>query len=695
MTGSRATSARSAHVGPNAPRRSTLALLLAGVLAMSTLSVLVSSPPVGATTTPGAPQILGSIADPAQGIPATSVMGHQSLRRAATAIATPGAPDQLVSQGGTPAIISGAPKVYLVLWGSQWGSISQDSQGLPVASADPLGAANYLARLYAALGTGSETWSGVMTQYCTAPQGATVCASSAPRVGYATSGALAGWWADSSAAVPSIATSSQVAQEAQSAALHFANTTTSLNADAQYVIVSPTGTHPEGFDIANPSTPYPLTGACADHSFATSSSTGDLAYTNLPYVSDLTNAQGTSLCGTNSVNAGSSGVLDGFSIVAGHEYAETLTDTLPGAGWVDSAGLENGDKCAWTSLQDVTMGTASFAMQPTWSNDSATCAIGHAVVTPSPPTSFALAASPSRATITSPNAPVPVSIVVSSSDTDTMLLSVQAPSGFRATIADPQVQTNQPTTLTVTTDVSVIAGNYDVMITATSTTTGIAQVIDVPATVSPGTFSVSMSPALIQMTPGTLATAQIQTQVVVGAPQWLYFSLVTSSRKLLPAHVYQTATQGPVVAGQGSTQEFWSDPTAKPGTYHYVFRAMSAQGVVSSVPITLQILALPSSTFVPKLSNTQGSVMHGSSNPGTVTLKLKGPKSSASPISITIEGLSSHVTAQVASTLAVGASTQVTFAAGAQAASGVSIVTIVCSDQNGATRSATYLLYVL
>ena len=300
-------------------RRSISALVLAGVLAISTLTVLVSVPSTAAATTPDAPRILGSIADPAKGVVPGSVMGHHALRRATSGLTNPTAvpsttqtaqtaPDQLISQGGAPAIISAPPKVYLVLWGSQWGSVTQDAQRLPVASGDALGAANYLARLYAALGTANETWSGVMTQYCTAPQGATLCASSAARVGYPTGGALAGWWADTSAATPSVATANQVAQEAQAAALHFANTSSSLNADAQYVILSPTGTHPEGFAVANPATPYPLTGACADHSFATSSATGDLAYTDLPYVSDLVNAQGASLCGTNSVNGDRGGV---------------------------------------------------------------------------------------------------------------------------------------------------------------------------------------------------------------------------------------------------------------------------------------------------------------------------------------------------------------------------------------------------
>jgi hypothetical protein len=72
--------------------------------------------------------------------------------------------------------------------------------------------------------------------------------------------------------------------------------------------------------------------------------------------------------------------------VAGHEYAETVTDQDPGGGWTDSLGFENGDKCAWIGTggpggaQDVTFSTGSFAMQGTWSNDANGCQISHPVL---------------------------------------------------------------------------------------------------------------------------------------------------------------------------------------------------------------------------------------------------------------------------------------------------------------------------
>ena len=260
-------------------------------------------------------------------------------------------------------VTSGTPKVYLVFYGSQW-----------TGGGDPNGAATYLQKLFTGLGTGGEHWSGTMTQYCdgpAVPRGATTCnTANTPHVGYPSAGALAGFWFDTGAPSPSSATISQLAQEAVNAAAHFGNTTAASNRYAQYVVVSPSGTHPDGFGSAN---------FCAWHSYTTSSY-GDLPYTNMPYVTDL----GAS-CGENFVNPGSAGLLDGFSIVNGHEYAETLTDQLPAGGWTTRSGSENGDLCAWISsgqgaAANVSMGNGAYAMQSTWSNDTSQCDISHNIL---------------------------------------------------------------------------------------------------------------------------------------------------------------------------------------------------------------------------------------------------------------------------------------------------------------------------
>ncbi len=284
-------------------------------------------------------------------------------------------------------VTSGTPKVYIVVYGNQWGTAGTDAGGNMTLSNDPVSAVPYLQRLFKGLGTGGELWSGVMTQYCDGPgvsTGATSCSSSAAHIGYPSGGNLAGIWYDNSVASPSQATGTQLAQEALNAAAHFGNTTAASNRYVQYVILSPTGAHPDGFNTS--------TGQfCAWHDwqgdgYGVTSTVGDVAFTNMPYVYDM----GTS-CGKNYVNSGTQGNLDGFSIVEGHEYAETVTDQNPAGGWTNhvrgsrSKGQENGDECAWLgsgqgASANVVMGNGSYAMQSTWSNDTNECDIAHPII---------------------------------------------------------------------------------------------------------------------------------------------------------------------------------------------------------------------------------------------------------------------------------------------------------------------------
>jgi Putative Ig domain len=283
-------------------------------------------------------------------------------------------------------VTTGAQKVYLVFYGSQWGTQSTNGSGDVTLSGDPSGEAPYVQELMKGLGTGNELWSGVLTQYCDGvASGAQSCpASNTAHVAYPTGGALAGVWVDESSASPSSATGHQLGVVAVSAAAHFGNTTAASNRDAQYVILSPHGANPDGW-LTN--------GFCAWHDYngdstlsggPVTSPDGDIAFTNLPYITDA----GAS-CGQDFVNG--SGTLDGISIVEGHEYAETSTDQNPPGGWTDSSGEENGDKCAWITPGtsggsfDLTTGTGTFAMQTTWANDgsggSGTCEASHAIVT--------------------------------------------------------------------------------------------------------------------------------------------------------------------------------------------------------------------------------------------------------------------------------------------------------------------------
>jgi len=321
-----------------------------------------------------------------------AVMNSYAATHSATTAST--GPETLGYGGGVTntdatvvGVTSGTPKVYLVFWGTQWGTPTTLSNGdlsFP-ASTDPYGGGLYIQELFQGLGTGGEQWSGTMTQYCdgSISLGATSCPSGSALVGYPTGGALAGVWYDTTNPDPSVSTSTQLAQEAVRAAANFNNTTPNSNRYAQYVILSPKGFDPDS---------YKQNRFCAWHDYTgdaypISNPYGYVAFTNMPYVMDLGSS-----CGMNFVNGGSAGYLDGYSIVGGHEYAETITDQFPAGGWSNLqsnsfSGEENGDECAWISpgasggAANVAMGNGSYAMQSTWSNDTNSCAISHPTVT--------------------------------------------------------------------------------------------------------------------------------------------------------------------------------------------------------------------------------------------------------------------------------------------------------------------------
>lgn len=252
--------------------------------------------------------------------------------------------NDLTYHGGVGGIgVETAPKVYLVLWGSQWNNN------------DPSGEAAILQNFYS--GAGGSSWLNSVTQYCQGVATGTVFCNGAgnpagnPKSIFA---APVQVWADNATAAPRSPRQSQFAAEAVRAAQHFGNNTTASNASVQYVIATATGNNSRGFKSQ----------FCAYHS-ATSSSVGNVAYTNLPYITDAGGS-----CGANFNGLGPDA---GITIVAGHEMAETITDQFPNGGWLDSGGAENGDKCAWISSgqgasADVNFSSGTFPVQSLWSN---------------------------------------------------------------------------------------------------------------------------------------------------------------------------------------------------------------------------------------------------------------------------------------------------------------------------------------
>jgi serine protease len=262
--------------------------------------------------------------------------------------------NQLYYHGGVGGIgVETAPKIYLVMWGSEWNGN------------DPSGEEALLHSFFS--GVGGSSWLNSVTQYCQGvASGTYFCGSSGTKAGNP-SGILAGSWYDNATTAPTHPTQSQLAAEAVRAASFFGNTTAAKNASVQYVIATSHNHNASGFG-----TQY-----CAWHS-STSSSAGNVAYTNLPYITDA----GAS-CGANFNGLGAKA---GITIVEGHEMAETITDQFPDGGWLDSSGAENGDKCAWISSgqgasADIKLSTGTFPVQSLWSNafnsDSGGCVLSY------------------------------------------------------------------------------------------------------------------------------------------------------------------------------------------------------------------------------------------------------------------------------------------------------------------------------
>lgn len=252
-----------------------------------------------------------------------------------------GTQSELNYHGGIGGIgVETAPKIFLVLWGSQWNNN------------DPSGEAAILQNFYG--GAGGSSWLNSVTQYCQGVASGTVFCNGAGQAAGNPSGIFAGVWADNGSAAPRRPSQSQLAAEAVRAAQHFGNTSSASNASVQYVIATATHNNAKGFGSQY----------CAYHS-ATSSTVGNVAYTNLPYMTDAG-----ANCGANFNGLGPDA---GITIVAGHEMAETITDQFPNGGWLDQSGGENGDKCAWISSgqgasANVTLSTGTFPVQSLWSN---------------------------------------------------------------------------------------------------------------------------------------------------------------------------------------------------------------------------------------------------------------------------------------------------------------------------------------
>ena len=360
--------------GPTHPRRHVTVGLAFGAMALVVGLVIGTNGGIAAAGSEGLSRGATVLSNPMIGHPYRH--GAVPLRAPSAPSSAPNKPEQRVNAPrGTTAgpalrdavsfgggsVVTQSPKVFLVFWGSGWGSQSTGIGGYANYSGDPNGLAPNLQAFFAGLGTNSESWSAIVTQYCQGvPVGTKTCplAPLTNHVAYPSSTVLGGVWEDTSTALAT-ATGAQIAQEAANAAVHFSNPP-----GAQYVIVSPTGTDPDQWLS-------PRNGYCAYHDntgdpFLSGVTGPDVPYTNMPYVPDV---------GAQCSSFFNPGILDGADETVSHEYAEVLTDPFPSSGWTDRRGSEIADKCENLiggqpgASTYVPLATGTFAVQGIWAND--------------------------------------------------------------------------------------------------------------------------------------------------------------------------------------------------------------------------------------------------------------------------------------------------------------------------------------
>jgi hypothetical protein len=110
---------------------------------------------------------------------------------------------------------------------------------------------------------------------------------------------------------------------------------------------------------------------CAWHSWGTCSNGALIQVAYMP------NIDGIAGCDPQDTSNTHSQGLAAVANVTSHELSEAITDPR-GAGWFDSSGQENGDKCAWTFTGTVTLSNkTTWKLQQEWSNAAYTAGTGN------------------------------------------------------------------------------------------------------------------------------------------------------------------------------------------------------------------------------------------------------------------------------------------------------------------------------
>ena len=236
--------------------------------------------------------------------------------------------------GGGPVLTT--PHAYVIFWDFRY-----EGQGV----SDPDGIARLMRRYFGNLG--GSAYANVVTQYYQ------ISGGNKQYIGNPSG--QASFWDDTQDPIPAHPTDSQIQQEALSGVAHFG-----YDPSGSYIVISAHHHDPQGFGPPN---------WCA-YNGAFNSSSGVVAYVNLPYMPDAGK-----YCGANIVSPppDESGTDEGQTIVAGALYEASVTDAEPVSGWYSGLHGEIYGACAWQDVQSDPFGSFTFTQVALWSNAAAGC----------------------------------------------------------------------------------------------------------------------------------------------------------------------------------------------------------------------------------------------------------------------------------------------------------------------------------
>jgi hypothetical protein len=257
---------------------------------------------------------------------------HYAATRSQARGIVPGAIAYIPYHGG-PVILT--PKFYLIFWGYKKYGDPDKLEPLLEAYTQSMGGSSH---------------NNIETQYYETVK---------KKNSYITnpSDQYGGSWLDNSP-IPKSPSDAQIAAEAVKAVAHFGG----YDPNGVYVVATAHLHSEAGFGSH----------WCSYHS-DTVEGKNPVPYANLPYMPDAGKE-----CGADNITPPSdeSGTDEGMTILAGHEFGESITDPEPFSAWYGVDG-EIGDVCAWHGIENDTFGSKSYTAQPMVSDATESCVQGY------------------------------------------------------------------------------------------------------------------------------------------------------------------------------------------------------------------------------------------------------------------------------------------------------------------------------